>query len=48
MRGTKGGRRERGREAKAKVLHRKIKVSILVWEGGRWTISYICDIIELA
>lgn len=50
MRGTKGGRRERGREAKAKVLHGKIKVSILVWGGGggRWTISYICDIIELA
>lgn len=34
MRGTKGGRRERSREAKAKVLHRKIKVSILVWGGA--------------
>lgn len=34
MRGTKEGRREKGREAKAKVLHGKIKVSILVWGGG--------------
>lgn len=39
MRGTEGGRRERGREAKAKVLHGKIKVSILVWGGGG-TVDY--------